>query len=265
MDVVRGIVVGDVGGAGIAEGADVGLQAAVVAGAEAAELYVVVLGEAVLDAAHTEDAVGVGGGDDGLPLAVVGLVAGAVADEHTLAGGQVASLGHVGGAVHVFGVVARPLHGHLPPDLFLEGLGLHLGARQEELGACGQAEVLAVDAAGDAAQGHGAVAVPAVDVLFLVGEVPSLQYLFVLAEVAEGLVGVDAGEATVEDSHTDALAVDAAVAEELAAHAHQLRLEGAVDGGIVHKAVLVGGGLGERHAALGEGLHTEHIGQRRYA
>lgn len=280
MDVVVGLVAADVGRAGIAEGADVGLEASVGAGAVGGELDVVVLRQAILDAADAEHAVGVGGGDDGLPLAVVALVAGAVADEDALAGGEVAGTGHIGGAVHVGGVVAflavaegggddvgavlvGPFHSHLPPDFLLEGFGVDLGAGQEELGAGGQAEVDAVHAAGDAGEGHGAVGIPAVDVLFVFGEVPGFDDLMVVAQVAEGFVGVDTGEAAVEHGDAHPASVDAFVAEGLAAHAYQLGLEGTVDGGDVEEAVERVGvvAVGQLKAVALDGLHTEHIGQ----
>ena len=104
------------------------------------------------------------------------------------------------------------------------------------------------------------MAVPTVDILFVIGEVPSLEDAAVLAEVAEGLVGVDAWETAVEHGDADALAVDAAVTEEFATHAHELCLQGAVDGGVIQQARLVVRGGGKQHVAL-DGLHTEHVGQ----
>ena len=252
MDVVVGGVLAGIGGAGIAEGADIGLQASVGRGSEGGELDVVVLGEAVLDATHTEHAVGVSGGDDGLPLLVVGLVAGTIDHEHTFTCGEVAGFSHIGGAIHVAGVVVffavaegggddigavavGPFHGHLPPDLFLEGLGVDLGAGEEELGACGEAEVAVAHAAGDAGERHGAVGVPAVDIFFVLREVPGLENLVVVAEVLESHVGVDLRETAVEDGDADTLAVKAFVAEMLSTHADELCLEGAVDGGDVEE------------------------------
>ena len=246
-EIIIVVVRAGVGRVGVAEGDDVGFLPAVGGGTVAAETYMLVLGKAVGDAAHAEHAVGVGGGNDGEPGAVGALVAGTVADQNTFAGGHVAGFGHIALSVHILGIVAvltvaerraddlravfvGPLDGHLPPDLLFERLGLYLGAGQQELGAGGHADILADLAVGaliavdarDAAERHQSVAVPAVDVLLLVGEVPGLDDAALVAQVLEGGVGVDLRETGVEDGDADPLAVDAGVAEVVAAHTYEL-------------------------------------------
>ena len=131
------IALARVGGAGIAEGTDIGFLATVGTGTIAAEFYVVVFSKAILNATDAKHAIGIGRGDDGAPLLIVGLVASAVNHQYTLTGGEVAGLGDIGGAIHVLGVVAflsvaegggddvgavlvGPFHSHLPPDFLFE-------------------------------------------------------------------------------------------------------------------------------------------------
>ena len=165
-----------------------------------------------------------------------------------------------GGGDDIGAVLVGPFHCHLPPDLLLEGLGVDLSACQEELGASGEAKVLVAHAASDATEGHGAVGVPAVDILLLVGKVPGLENLVVVAQVAEGVVSVDLREAAVEDSDADATTIDTLVAESLASHADKLCLEGAIDGGIVGKTGNLGIG-GYLHSITFNHLDTKNIGQ----
>ena len=77
------------------------------------------------------------------------------------------------------------------------------------------------------------MAVPAVDILFIVAEVPRLDDLMVVEEVLEGLVSVDFGETAVEDSYADTLAVDAEFVKLTATHAYKLVGEGGRLGGQV--------------------------------
>ena len=72
------------------------------------------------------------------------------------------------------------------------------------------------------------MAVPSIDVLLAVGEVPSLEYLTIVAQVLEGGVGVDLGEAAVKDGDTDTLAIDASLAEQLALHTEKLVGKGGI-------------------------------------
>ena len=127
-------------------------------------------------------------------------------------------------------VLVGPFDGHLPPDFFLEGFGLDLGACQQVFGTGSHTEVNVALASGDAAEGHQAVAVPAVDIFFLVGEVPGLDDAVLVAYVLEGGVGVHLRESAVEDGDADTLAVDALGTEILAAHTLQLGVEMGVEG-----------------------------------
>ena len=51
------------------------------------------------------------------------------------------------------------------------------------------------------------MAVPTIDVGFLVGKVPGVEDAVVVAQVLEGGMGVDTGETAVEHGNADALAV----------------------------------------------------------
>ena len=83
------------------------------------------------------------------------------------------------------------------------------------------------------------MAVPAVDVFFLVGEVPGLDDAVLVAHVLEGGVGVHLRESAVEDGDADTLAVDALGTEVLASHTLQLGVEMGVEGRVgAGKAVL---------------------------
>ena len=98
------------------------------------------------------------------------------------------------------------------------------------------------------------MAVPSVDVFFAVGEVPGFKDLVVLAQVAEGFVGVHFGEATIEDCNAYAFAIDAFGAKELALHTDDLVGE---DGGVGCGSGVVGG---DGVAADGGSLHRSSEG-----
>ena len=105
-----------------------------------------------------------------------------------------------------------------PPNLFFKGFRVDFGAGQKELSTCSETEFLTFFIyASDAAQHHGAVGAPAVDVLFLVGEVVSLDNLVVVAQMLESGVGVHLREATIHDANAQALAIDALINEMLSA------------------------------------------------
>ena len=222
------------------EGYHIGLATLVGSGTIGAEIDVLVIVQVGVDAAHADHVFGISGGDDGHPSAVVAFVAGGVTNQDALFDGFVGGFGHVGSAIHVLGpmavlavaqravddvctVLVGPFGTLRPPHLFFKGFRVDFGAGQEELSTGGETEFLTFFIyAGDAAQYHGAVGAPAIDVLLFVGEVIGLENLMVIAKMLESGVSVHLWEATVHDADAHAFAIDAFVNEMLATETFQL-------------------------------------------
>ena len=237
------LVASGVGNKGMAERTDIGFQFASSTGAKGTERDVAVVLEVGIDTTHTEYAVGIGGGDDGFPGCSGGLVASGVADQYAFAGSHVAGFGHIGGAVHLPNIITllavsegaadnlgtvlvSPFHGLCPPYFLFERLQFHLGAGKEELCTSGKTYLSGISDAGDAAEGHGAVAVPTIDIFLIVAEIPGLDDLVVVEQVLERLMGIDFGETAIEDGNADTLAVDALLGKFETTHADELVVEG---------------------------------------
>ena len=222
------------------------------------------------DCAYGEDAVGIGGGNEHLPLFVVTFVTHGVTHQHTFAGCGVGSLGHHRSlAVHIlenvalFSVSERAVHdvgavlvGPLkclhPPDLLFLGFGGHLGAGQQELRVGSHTEMpVPIHDARNAAQHHTAVRIGLIHILFLLHEVPGLDNLLVVTQMLERRVRVHIRETSVEHRDAHALAGDAVLLELFP------MMDADLLGGVIAGLTFVDGVFGQFHVA-GNQLNTSH-------